>query len=471
MKVGTDGLDVGLLCTSWTPDRGGVLSHTEDLARALIVRGHRVAILCLDTRGGDSLEISDEQVPLSGGGGEVQVRRVRYAYGDHARLMDLMVHDRLRDVVLGWLAETPCDVVHVHHVTGFGGSAIRAIHDVGQPLVMTLHDYWMLDPRGQLFTPGSGALDPTDLPTLAQDLVATWPHLFDGDADGQLKDVRAFRAEALDCLSLPDLLFTPSAAARAVYECAGVEAGRIAVVENGVDVDAIANAVRAARVDKDAAQHEELRLGVLGSVLPSKGVAELAEAVHEAAIDGLVLEVHGDLTPYHGHDGHLIRLREIAADAPDRVRLVGPFEREALSQVLARLDGVAVPSLWEEVFGLSAREARAAELPVLVSDAGGLPDVVKTGGGLAVPRGERAAWIAALGRFAGPERAAWAQVQPDLRTTGAMADDLLTRYADAIEQRTGERPVMDGEAHAEDESDVSAPPVRRGFLGRLFGGR
>jgi glycosyltransferase involved in cell wall biosynthesis len=467
MKVGTDGLDVGLLCTSWTPDRGGVLSHTEDLARALVARGHRVAVLCLDTRGGDSLAVEDERVPLHGGG-EVQVRRVRYAYGDHAQLMDLMVHDRLRDVVLGWLAETPCDVVHVHHVTGFGGSAVRAIHDVGQPLVMTLHDYWMLDPRGQLFTPGVGALDPTDLESLARDLVATWPHLFEGGHDAHLEDVRAFRAEALACLALSDLLFTPSAAAREVFERAGVDSGRIDVVENGVDVEAITAAVGAARAERARAHVGEVRLGVLGSVLPSKGVAE---AVNEAALDGLVLEIHGDLTGYHGHTGHLDRLRELAATAPDRVRLVGPFEREALPRVLAELDGVAVPSEWEEVFGLSAREARAAGLPVLVSDAGGLHDVVASGGGLVVPRGDRAAWIAALGRFMGAERATWSAAPCQVRTTDAMAEELLTRYADAIEQRTGERPVMAAEVQAEQASEASAPPARRGFLGRLFGGR
>ncbi|QDU84356.1 D-inositol 3-phosphate glycosyltransferase [Planctomycetes bacterium Pla163] len=287
--------------------------------------------------------------------------------------------------------------------------------------------------------------------------------------------MRAFRAEALACLALSDLLFTPSAAARAVFERAGVESGRIAVVENGVDVDAIAAAVGAARAASAAASGDtgggEIRLGVLGTVLPSKGVAELAEAVNEAALDGLVLEVHGDLTPYHGYTGHLDRLRELAAAAPNRVRLVAPFEREALPRVLAGLHGVAVPSTWDEVFGLSAREARAAGLPVLVSAAGGLPDVVADGGGLAVPRGDRAAWVAALGRFMGTERESWAQAPCRARTTDAMAEELLTRYADAIEQRTGERPVMAGEVQAESASGPSAAPARRSFLGRLFGGR
>jgi|GEM_PF-897686 len=480
MKVGADGLDVGIVGTGWAPQRGGVLSHTEDLARELVARGHRVHVLCLRTGEGDSLVTTDEEVALPGGG-SVGVRRVQYGYGDHARLMDLMVHDRLRDVVLGWMAERPCDVVHVHHATGFGGSALRAIHDVGQPLVMTLHDYWMLDPRGQAFDPERGAIDANDLDGLARDLARTWPHLFEGGAP-DVDAVRAFRAEALECLSLCDALFTPSAAAREVFVRAGVDGAALRVVENGVDAAGIAAAVEAARRAHPRTD-DELRLGVLGSVLPSKGVVELAEAVVEARIDGLVLEVHGDPTPYHGSDAHLRRLDALAEAEPERVRVHGPFERTDAARVLARLDGVAVPSLWVEVFGLSAREARAAGLPVLVSEVGGLTDAVAGGGGLAVPPRDRAAWVDALARFAdADQRAAWSAAPSAVRAVDAMTTELLALYADAIEARTGERPVH-AEALRADESGPSgdgasastgapsapAAEPRRGLLGRLFG--
>lgn len=469
MKLGADGLDVGLVCTGWAPQRGGVLSHTEDLASELVRRGHRVAVLCLDTGGGDAFESRDERVELPGAAGSVAVRRVRYAYGDHERLMDLMVHERLRDVVLGWLAETPCDVVHVHHVTGFGGSALRAISDVGQPLVMTLHDYWMLDPRGQLFDPRRGALDPNDLDGLADDLVHTWPHLFEADVERDRQAVRAFRDEALACLDLCDLLFTPSAAAREVFVAAGVDAKRLVVVENGIDVEAIAARCRAAREHVER-EDTGVRLGVLGSVLPSKGVAELAETVVASGPAGLVLEVHGDATPYHGFTDHVQRLERCAAMHPTKVRLAGPFERSELGRVLAGLDAVAVPSRWNEVFGLAAREARAAGLPALVADAGGLPDAVEGGGGRVVAAG---AWPAALAELVDPGvRAGWAAAPCTARGVEPMTDQLLGLYADAIERRTGERPVDPGaDAPPTGAREVEEPSPRIGLLARLFGRR
>ncbi|MBM3978311.1 MAG: glycosyltransferase, partial [Planctomycetes bacterium] len=151
-KVEGRGLDVGFICQGWPPDQGGVESHAQDLARALARRGHRVHVLALDYRA----EIAPYTVTLSESEG-VTVRRFAYRYHDHRALADLVVHARAEDAVAAFLAETPCDLVHVHHLTGFGLRVLRAIVDLGQPLVMTLHDYWPLCPRGQMLRAGEGA--------------------------------------------------------------------------------------------------------------------------------------------------------------------------------------------------------------------------------------------------------------------------------------------------------------------------
>jgi glycosyltransferase involved in cell wall biosynthesis len=64
-----------------------------------------------------------------------------------------------------------------------------------------------------------------------------------------------------------------------------------------------------------------------------------------------------------------------------------------------------IPSL-EEGFGIPAAEAMGCEVPVVASDAGGLPEVVENGvTGLVVPRGDSAALADAIGSLlADPER-------------------------------------------------------------------
>ncbi len=474
------GLDVGLICQGWAPDGGGVESHTQDLARALARRGHRAHVLCLDYSG--------EHEPYSVHTSEhegVEVRRMAYQYHDHGALADVVYNRKTIDVVMAWMAETPCDVIHVHHLTGFGLGVLRAIMDLGQPLVMTLHDYWPFDPRGQLLHTDGHVSNAADAQRTAASLAATWTHLMPsgtGRAEGpkgealgdDVAAVEAMHAYARECLGHANALLTPSAAAREVYVRSGIPADSLQVLENGIEVDELGDEVRALRAGRSA-DPDDLHLGVLGSVLPSKGVLELARAFTAAALPNLTLHVHGALPPYHGDSSYVDALQELAGE---HARLVvhGPYERAGLAAILAGLDGVAAPSRWEEVYGLTVREARAAGLPVLVSDAGDLPSVTANGSaGLVVPRDDADAWMAALARFASDAeaRATWSGAAAPVRDSMQMMHELERVYVETILKVTGRMPEL--EYLPEGMTDPAAVPAqgakaaKRGLLGRLFG--
>jgi glycosyltransferase involved in cell wall biosynthesis len=508
-KVEGSGLDIGFLCQGWPPDQGGVESHAEDLARRLARRGHRVHVLALDYS--DGREPYSVRTSTQDG---VTVRRYAYRYHDQRALADVVVSRRADDAVAAWMAETPCDVVHVHHLTGWGMGALRAIADLGQPLVMTLHDYWPLCPRGQMLrhVEGDPALVHGEIcarpepATCATCLARTWPHLLPStgaQARGPSGEPLASDAEAaaartafaLAMLAQPQRLFAPSVAARAVYAAAGFPAAKIQVVENGIEAAELAAAVQAER-GRAVRAPGEVRLGFLGTALPSKGALELAQALVEADVPGLSLEVHASLPSYHGDARYVDALRALAArDA--RIRLHGPYARAELPRILAALDGVAAPSRWQEVFGLTVREARAAGLPVLVSDRGDLARVAEDGAaGLVVPADDRAAWVAALRRFGtdAAARARWAARTTPLRDGEAMMLELERAYVESILEVTGRmpqlvhplaglgagaasgaaagpaRPSAAASAASSAASSADATPVaKKGFLRRLFG--
>lgn len=82
-----------------------------------------------------------------------------------------------------------------------------------------------------------------------------------------------------------------------------------------------------------------------------------------------------------------------------RVRFAGPVPHDEVPVWLNRLD-VFVAASRNESFGVAVLEASACARPVLVSDAGGLPEVVVDGEtGLVVPSGDVAALSAALARL------------------------------------------------------------------------
>jgi glycosyltransferase involved in cell wall biosynthesis len=64
----------------------------------------------------------------------------------------------------------------------------------------------------------------------------------------------------------------------------------------------------------------------------------------------------------------------------DRVKFIG--RREDIFEMMQRADLILVPSLCEEGFGLVAAEAMLLERPVMVSNRGGLPEVVGHESGL-----------------------------------------------------------------------------------------
>jgi glycosyltransferase involved in cell wall biosynthesis len=456
------GLDVALLCHGWYPDVGGVESHTRDLARELGRRGHRVRALCLDYSEREPYSITTGTVE------DVEVSRMAYRYHDHSALADLVENPRVQEIVLEWLRKTPCDVVHVHHVTGFGTSVLPGIRELGKPLVMTLHDYWSLCPRGQMLDPRGGLTDAPEPEACGACLAETWPHLMPS-AGGEKRgpggapvetdaDAAGARTEfALRCLAAPQRLFTPSEAAKAVYVRSGVPAERIEVVPNGIDVDELAAAVRRLRAIRlGDEESDEIRLGVLGTLLPSKGCLELIRAFQEASVPELVLEIHGNMPSYHGDSSYVDEVKRIGAEDP-RIRIHGPYDHDRLAEILSGLDGVAAPSRWCEVFGLTVREARAAGLPVLVSSAGDLGSVAGGGkAGIVTEVDDHQGWVEALRAFADYQhRAAWRRYRTKPRTAHDMMLQLERSYVDVIAEVSGEVPEL---SH---EPGVAAAPAGR----------
>ena len=422
-------LVVGFLCQGWVPDAGGIETHTADLARELMRRGHELFVLCLDaTPGYEAFSVRD------GGLDGVSVRRMAYAYQDQTSLADVLFNPRADDVVMAWMAERPCDVIHVHHLTGFGAGALRAIADMGRPLVMTLHDYWLLCPRGQMLRTDGSVCATAQPQACGECIAATWPHLMPArSAEARAAAARSRTAVALEVLGLPGRLVAPSQTVLDVYAACGVDTARGQVIEHGFDAAALAHEVAACR-ERAPRSDGELRLGVLGSVQPSKGQLELARAVCASEVPQLTLEVHGELAAYHGDPSYAGALRALAAEH-DRVRLHGPYARPDLARVLAGLDGVAAPSIWNEPYGLTVREARACGLPVLVSDRGGLPAAAQEGlAGLVLPPGDREAWKHALIRFASPsERARWCARPHALGSASEMTLAVERCYHDVID--------------------------------------
>ncbi|MCU1280709.1 MAG: hypothetical protein JWM53_4255 [bacterium] len=170
-----------------------------------------------------------------------------------------------------------------------------------------------------------------------------------------------------------------------------VQPDRLVVLEHGIDVERFAAASRTElRVELNA--RDRPIVACISRMNEEKGVDVLIRAHVRVGREAL-LAIAGD-----GPDTD--RCRALAAELhiEQRVRFLGL--RSDVPRILAGADLAVVPSRAPEAFGLSVVEAMAAGRPVVVTDAGAMPEIVDHGRcGVVVPQGDHVAMAEAIGRL------------------------------------------------------------------------
>jgi glycosyltransferase involved in cell wall biosynthesis len=165
----------------------------------------------------------------------------------------------------------------------------------------------------------------------------------------------------------------------------GLDADRVHVVHNGIDLDhAAAHAgAGAAGDDRDAVTAPTV--GYLARMCPEKGLHVLVDAFlrlrERGAVDGPRLRVAGAMLAGDRRFVRGLRARLDAAGAD--VEFLPNVDRDGKWRFLRSLDVLSVPATYGESFGLYVLEALAVGVPVVQPRHGAFPELVEaTGGGV-----------------------------------------------------------------------------------------
>lgn len=318
----------------------------------------------------------------------------------------------------GVLADHRFDVVHFQHLMYLSVGCVELAHGRGLPIAFTLHDFWLQCPRfGQRVHADGGVCHTIDfarcgtclvsfkyaqtpvekrvgevigrvrehtginLAPLARGVAGAWSKKSPAAAEVVAPDARlaaemehaargrtdALRARVVPCVQR---FFAPSRFLRDRFVSEwGMPPERIEHLPLGVDVDAFRAEVRT--------RTDHVRVAFIGSLIPIKGPLLLLEAWGRLAPE---LRARATLALYGPaqHDpAFQRRLAELASSVG--AELGGRLERSAMPARLASIDLLVVPSLWYENSPLVILEARAARTPLLVSDLGGMAELVEPG--------------------------------------------------------------------------------------------
>jgi len=412
---------------------GGVEIHTEVLAAALVRRGHTVAVLTTAPHvGADVAPFSVVQ----GIDEPVVVHRILHTLDLARSYRETWGDDRFRGPVGAVLDGFAPDVVHVGHPDGWGVIPFREAGRRGVATSATLHDAKWFCGRGQLVRPpgvrcervdedrcvrclnGQLGRDPVRAalarlaPRLLHDAAGRLDDDRDVDARGEPGPAarrrwrdrqRALRRALLDAA----VVVAPS---RHYADLAGAHGVNrpIEIVPNGLPRPLAPPRVRG----------ERLRVGFFGNPHPAKGLDLLVRAFGALPPGAAELHVHGT-----------------TEGAAAGITAHGRYERSAVPTLMAGVDVVAIPSEWAENHPLVALEARAAGRPLLVSNLGGLPELVRDGiDGWVVAPGDPEAWgerLALLAASPSQVRRA-AEASPSPPTDDAMAEAYESAWADVL---------------------------------------
>ncbi len=436
-----------------------VLSLT--LARALRRRGHEIVVF---TRSPGTPTEADRSLHESHFD-EFRVHR----YVNRLVLSGVDETYRLADAEEAFehvlLKERP-DVVHIFHMIHLSTGIIDRCRAHNIPSVVSLWDFWARCPRVQLIRPNKrnctipppgvgciacvyerpGLVDLlAKLDRLLRPLPSWWAARVPQSARASPTGWRRLREDTAslvrrerwmrEVLLRADSLVVASVTLKHALEGLGIPAQRICMCQHGVATGWLGEGPSPPS-PRDAG--EPLRVGFIASLVWYKGLSVAARAVASMPPGTVHLHVYGDHT-VAPDPATAAMVQQVASEASQtaqgRITFHGRFAHDEMAAVHSNIDVLVVPSLWQEAYGLTVREAHLSGTPVVGSNIGGIAEGIRHGvDGLLFEPGDAAALRGALEQLVvdptlGPRLAAAA---PRVRTDDEEASEMEWRYRQVI---------------------------------------
>jgi glycosyltransferase involved in cell wall biosynthesis len=391
----------------------GVERVTERTARALTAAGHSVTVLSRRTTPAPTLP-SMERSRYQDGVDVVMISGGGMAPGPFPGFQD-----RLERIFERLILELLPDVVLIGHLTTHSPEYICIAHRWRIPVVMELHDFYMVCQRAHLERPSG------DLCEGPEGGRACARHCFPDQTDALGRWALRTLLFRL-ALDRADALVCPSEFVANYFRALGLPHEQVQVIPNGIPFTERPLLENYASVARSC--EEPLQLASLGPVTPHKGAHVVVEALRKARLPAVRYMLFGALAqPYTQ------RLRK-SAERIDGVELrtYGVYDPSSLPQLLANVDAVIIPSLVWETFSIVAREAMACGVPVIASRLGALSEAVREGeNGLLFTPGATSELAGLLQRL-DADRSALARLSDGIRPTDWITIGERTRKLEKV---------------------------------------
>lgn len=280
----------------------------------------------------------------------------------------------------GLLDDIRPDVVHVGHLNHLSTSLVDVAAARRIPVVMTLHDYWLMCPRGQFMQmfpePGKelwAACDGQDDRKCATRCYARYfsgaPEEAEGDEAHWTDWVRRRMLHVRQMCERIDCFIAPARYLADRFEKEfGLPKAKIRCLDYGFDLTRFQGRSRC--------NGEPFTFGYIGTHTAAKGIHLLLQAFAQ-------LEGSSRLRVWGRERGQETEsLKNLARSFGDllheRIEWLPEYRnQDIVKEVFNRIDVLVVPSIWVENSPLVIHEAQQARVPVITANVGGMAEYVR----------------------------------------------------------------------------------------------
>ncbi|MDZ7815405.1 MAG: glycosyltransferase [Planctomycetota bacterium] len=274
------------------------------------------------------------------------------------------------------------DVVHIGHLNHLSTSIVAEAYNLGLPIVFTLHDYWLMCPRGQFMSFYAESRDDVwglcGVQEAEKCAKLCYSRYFSGSEEDYEKDLTFWTdwvvrrmAHVKKVSGLVDIFIAPSRYLKDRFvRSFGLPEEKVIYLDYGFHRERLTGRNR---------QFEDaFTFGYIGTHIPAKGIHILIEAF--SSLKGSAkLRIWGrhrsSITP-----SLIAKANELTKGTLLKVEWRDEYEnKNIVRDVFNHCDAVVVPSIWVENSPLVIHEAQQVRLPVITANVGGMAEYVQHG--------------------------------------------------------------------------------------------
>jgi glycosyltransferase involved in cell wall biosynthesis/MoaA/NifB/PqqE/SkfB family radical SAM enzyme len=285
-------------------------------------------------------------------------------------------HKQMDDNFAELVKQLNPDIAHIGHVNHLSTGLIDELNKLKIPVVYTLHDFWLMCPRGQFLTRSIGKENNFQLCEKQDDKKCAtdcYKVYFSGREENEQDDIESWSnwvhnrmIETKSIINKVDLFIAPSHYLRNRFiNEFDVPENKIIYLDYGFPTEYLTQTEK-------SKEKTNFTFGYIGTLIAAKGVNYLIEAFKQ-------IEEPATLKIYGRENGQSTKaLKLLASTSKNKIEFAGEYINHNLANdVFSKVDCIVVPSIWGENSPLVIHEAQSCKIPIITADFGGMKEYVQ----------------------------------------------------------------------------------------------